>query len=410
MKHYFRMGVAALLILALLLVTPLLGCGDEDEEGERRTITIGMLTDLTGPAGPALVPLLWAFQDQIKYINEEYPIPGVQLEVITYDTKMDAARGIPGYEWLKEQGSEVIVTIFDYDAATLKPFAERDKIPLVSLIVSEPLLEPPGWVFCINSAMPLQLVTVLKWIGEQGDSSEEVLKIGCIAPFAGAGIEAEEKLREYCQDHPERFDYVEGFLVPFATMSWPGETEKLEDCDWIAFAGATGMNIASFVEQYRDKGYEAKFFGQEAVASFWGYVTDKVGFEALDGSVFWVGAAWWSDPYPVVDFIKGLLHDYHQGEADKIMRESIGYIGGGVQMYFFLQLLQQAIEEVGAENFDGQAFYDTAVNFETTMEGLEEWDFSATKRYCQNHGRIHEVNAATEDLEIVGDWVLLLTD
>ena len=410
MKHKCKMAVAALLVLALLLSTPLLGCGDEDEKEDRITITIGMLTDLTGPAGPALVPLLWALQDQIKYINEEDPIPGAQLEVITYDTKMDAARGIPGYEWLKERGSEVIVTIFDYDAAALMPFAEKDKIPLVSLIVSEPLLEP-GWVFCVNSAMPLQMAALLEWIGEQSEPSEEVLKIGCIAPFAGAGIEAEEKLREYCQDHSDEFDYVEGFLVPFTTMSWPGEVEKLKDCDWIAFAGSTGMNVASFVEQFRGKGYTtAKFFGQEGVASFWGYVTDKVGFEALDGSVFWVGAAWWSDPYPVVDFLKGLLHEYHQGEADKIMRESIGYIGGGVQTYFFLQILQQAIESVGAENFDGQAFYDTAVKFKITMEGFEEWGFSATKRYCQDHGRIHEVNAETEDLEIVGDWVPLLTD
>lgn len=409
MKHYFRMGVAALLITALLLTTPLLGCGGDEEEG-KTVITIGMLTDLTGPAGPALVPLLWALQDQIKYINAEDPIPGAELKLVTYDTKMDAARTIPGYEWLKERGSEVIVNIFDYDADALKPFAEKDKLPLASLIVTDPIIEPPGWVFCINSAMSLQMVTVLEWIGDQWDDGQRLPKIGYIAPNVGAGIESEEVLREYCQDHSDKFDWVESFLVPYTTMSWSGETEKLKDCDWIAFAGATGMNIASFVEQYRAKGYQSKFFGQEGVASFWGYVTDKVGFEALDGSVFWVGAAWWSDPYPVVDLLKQLLNEYHPAEADKIMRESIGYIGGGVQMYFFLQLLQQAIEEVGAEDFDGQAFYDTAVNFKLTMEGFEEWGFSATKRYCQDHGRIHKVNAEAEDLEIVGEWVPLLTD
>lgn len=410
MKHYFRMGVAALLVVALLLATPLLGCGDEDEEGEGRTVTIGMLTDLTGPAGPALVPLTWALQDQIKYINAEDPIPGAELKLVTYDTKMDAARTIPGYEWLKERGAEVIMAIFDYDADALKPFAEKDKIPLASLIVTDPIIEPPGWVFCINSKMSSQMVTVLKWIGDQWDYGQGLPKIGYIAPNVGAGIEAEEVLREYCHNHSDKFDWVESFLVPYTTMSWSGEVEKLKDCDWIAFAGATGMNIASFVQQYRAKGYQAKFFGQEGLPAFWGYVTDKVGFEALDGSVFWVGAGWWSDPYPVVDFLKGLLHEYHPGEADKIMRESIGYIGGGVQTYFFLQILRQAIEEVGAENFDGQAFYDTAVKFKLTMEGFEEWGFSATKRYCQDHGRIHEVNAATEDLEIVGDWVPLLTE
>lgn len=239
MKHQLKIAMAAVLIVALLVGTPLLGCGGGGEEG-KRVITIGTITDLTGPASPALIPLYTALQDLVRHINEDDPIPGVKLKVAAWDDKMDASRDIPGYEWLKERGAEVIINPIDYVAAVLKPFAERDKVSVFSLSASQPLIEPPGWVFCANSLMYQNVLTVAQWISDNWDYTNEGLpKIGCIGLSASASMESEKELKEYCQNNPDKFEYVGGFLVSFATTTFGGQVEKLKDCDWIAFPGLT---------------------------------------------------------------------------------------------------------------------------------------------------------------------------
>jgi len=409
MRQQLKMGTVAVLIAVLLVATPLLGCGGGGGGGEK-VITIGTITDLTGPASPALIPLYMASQDLVRHINEDDPIPGVKLRVIAWDDKMDASRVIPGYEWLKERGAKVIIHPIDYVGSILKPFAERDKVPLFSLSASQPLIEPPGWVFCANSLMYQNVLTVAKWISDEWDYDNGIPKIGCIGLNASASMEAEKKLKEYCQNNPDKFEYVGGFLVPFATTTFGGQVEKLKDCDWIAFPGTDGIGMASFIGQYRARGYTAKFFSQETLPSFWGLMVDSVGYETLDGWLCGIPAGWWSNPSPVVDMLKDLLHKYHPGEADNIMHQSFGYVGGGVQQYFMLQILRQAIEEVGAENFDGQAFYNAAVKFKLTMEGYPEWGYSETKRVCLDQMRIYRLSAQAEDLVPVSDLVPILQE
>ena len=66
-------------------------------------ITIGNLTDVTGPASNALTVITMSLEDTAEYYNKQYLIPGVTFEVITYDGQYDPSRDIPGYEWLMER-------------------------------------------------------------------------------------------------------------------------------------------------------------------------------------------------------------------------------------------------------------------------------------------------------------------
>ncbi|NQT74268.1 MAG: hypothetical protein HQ553_16105, partial [Chloroflexi bacterium] len=54
-------------------------------------ITIGNLSDLTGVSSNAMVYINMALDDLIKYYNENNLIPGVRLNVITYDGQMNPA-------------------------------------------------------------------------------------------------------------------------------------------------------------------------------------------------------------------------------------------------------------------------------------------------------------------------------
>ena len=91
-----KLGV--ILLAILLVIVPLaVGCGGDDDEetvkttsengeiSDTVTITIGNLTDKTGPIANALAVIDMALEDMARYFNEQNLIPGVALEVIHYD-------------------------------------------------------------------------------------------------------------------------------------------------------------------------------------------------------------------------------------------------------------------------------------------------------------------------------------
>jgi hypothetical protein len=77
-------------------------------------------------------------------------------------------------------------------------------------------------------------------------------------------------------------------------------------------------------------------------------------------------------------------------------------------MIAIFEVLQQAIQKVGAENFDGQAFLDAAIDYKTTSalwQGYPQWGFSQTKRYLVDHNLIYEFSAEAQDLVRISDWL-----
>lgn len=375
-------------------------------------ITIGELTDLNGPSSSALITLHYALDDMVRYFNEEGLIPEVEISIASYNTMSDPARDVPGYEWVKERGAEVIITPLASTAELLKPFAERDKMPVLSLSGSAPQIDPPGWVFCINSPISYQVKTLLKWISEAGWDWETMgpAKIGSVGwNFFLYDMEIEGAVREYCQHHPDKFEYVGGYLAPVGTVVWAGGAEQLKDCDYV-FMPSNGMTAGTFAKDYRDREYTARFIGTEALSAYRGSLMNTVVWETLDGMVTAQSTRWWNEHYPIVDLAEQLLYQYHPWEAEDVIDAGVGYVGGIQQFYFALDLLRQAIEEVGLENFDGQAFYDTAIGFQETYEGLPERGFTPTKRYATDHVAMYEWRTAAEDLVRISDWLPVLLE
>lgn len=402
MKNHWKRGIACFLVLALIAVL-CMGCGD-DKEKEGVTIVIGELIDLTGPASPAEIPLHHAIEDLARYYNEEGLIPGARLEVVTYDNQFNPARDIPGYEWCRDQGAKVIIGIHELTAETLKPFAERDKVPIGTVSYTDFAAEPPGWVFIFGSHISYQINTVLKWISEKHwDYSERLPRIGFYGWREPMNLNMERGMREYCQAHPDKFDWVGGFMSPVGTMSCDNEIEKLKDCDYINpyfFAGAF------FMRDFRAKGYTATFISDSGNVGYYEFYTDLCGWEALDGKLTCNIVPWWNEPSPTVDLAKQVSGRYHLGEG----RMGASYEGGFQIMYPFFETLRKAVEAAGAENFDGQAFYDEAVELKMKWEGLHEWSFTDTKRYLIDHVAIHEWSAEAEDLVRVSDWIPLVIE
>jgi hypothetical protein len=406
MNHRWKVAIGCFLALALLSML-CLGCGEKVEK--ENVIVIGHITDLTGPASTALIPLKYSLDDLVRYYNENNLIPGVKLRVVTYDTRYDPSRNIPAYEWCVERGAKLITTPLAETAETLKYFADRDHIPIACLGSTESLIEAGGWVFCQEPPVGYSIKGLLKWLSEEYwdyEAQGRKPKVGCVGWQESSHIDTSEALESYCVAHPDKFEYVGSYVVPMGVMTWAGEIEALKDCDFL-HPPSTGMGTATFIRDFRLRGYEATFIGSSALCAFYGLLIDACGWEALDGTLTADSRGFIEDD-SVTELTRELLYMYHPDNAADIEYQGVGYAGGFAQHYFFLDILRTAVENVGAENFDTQAYYDTAISFATTYEGCPEYSFvgygMVNKRYARHYEKIYEWRAELGDMVSITDW------
>jgi len=391
-------------VLLVLLSTLGSACGKTDQ-GDTRIITIGVLTDIAGPAGSCCIPLTYGVMDLVKYINETDPIPGVEIELATYDTMYNPARDMAGYEWVKERGAELIIAVLPTTSEALKPFAEKDRIPMFAMSTTPAVLDPPGWVFTFEDNAHKYTKALLKWIADQWPNYPTRPKIGSAGWNEPFHIEVTEAVKEYCLDYPAEFEYLGGYLAPMGTVTWPAEVERLKDCDYVAVP-STGLGTATFIEEYRNREYTARFIGTDGLAAFRSLLMDKCGWQKLDGTWNTLEALWWTEPYPIVELGKQLLYKNHPKEAEDIIYAGSGYITGGIQeAYVIFEILRETVLQVGADNFDGQAYYDTAIEFQTTWEGYPQMGYSQEKRNFLDYTRVYEWKAEADDLVSVTGWL-----
>jgi hypothetical protein len=400
---------AVVALLALVLAAMLLpGCGGG---GGKVTVTIGEIIDLTGPGSPALRNLHLALLDVVKYFNDEELIPGVKINLVTYDDRADPSRAIPGYDWCKARGAKAVVTVYTHVTETLKTFAERDKVPFFAHAVTMSMLDDPGWLFSPSFPAGPDVMTLLKWISGNWDyDTKGIPKLGRAAWTGEPTTQEEDRvIREYVQAHPDKFELVASISVPQGSLIWSSsEVARLKDCDYIETMQPGG---SYFIKKFEDSGYHATYIGGAGVASFVRFVTDMVGWDAADGYLSTAPAGWWTQPSPVISQAKELLQRYRAGQAADIMASGNTYQGGMQASYVILEILRDAIAEVGAENIDGQAIYNAAAKYKTEgtiWEGRPQWSFSETQRYLVHAVEIYEWSAAERDLVRVADWQTLI--
>ena len=62
------------------------------------------------------------------------------------------------------------------------------------------------------------------------------------------------------------------------------------------------------------------------------------------------------------------------------------------------EMIADAVEAVGAENFDSQALYDAAKSYSLVIDGIERSGFAETRRYALSNYMIYKASAADEDM------------
>ncbi len=410
-----KLAILSVFLLSLVLMLSSIGCANDSEEEtfsalvqsagtvtaeplttpEPVVITIGNLTDKTGPSANPLSLIDMALEDTVRYYNEDNLMPGVEFKVIHYDTQLDSSNDIPGYKWLKGHGADIMFTAIPSAAITLKPLLEKDKMVLFSVVPDREAVEPPGYVFSAGTTLcEFHSYTLLEWIAKNDADfpTNRPAKIG------GAGFPTsymESTLRgakEYAKAHPDQYEW-EGEFVSSFKFTWQTEAAALKNCDYIIPPSL--MN--QFVDECHNSGYEGKFVGTAINLAFFNFIDKDDIWDDIDGMRIIMPNWWWNEDSEVVDLSKDLLERYHPGRSAEIMRTSNGYLTVNT-VYIILELVRQTIEKVEPQNFSSQALHDAASNFSLNIDGKETDTFSEEKRLSRNWFAIFEFDADERDL------------
>ncbi len=380
----------------------------EDTPTEDVVITIGNLSDLTGPASSAMDKINNALTDMVEYYNEENLIPGVELKIETYDSQWDPSRDIPGYEWLKNRGSDVIWTSVVPSVVSLRSKVDKDEFPLFAVSATIDVLMPPGYAFSVGTIPQHDAYTLLKWIAENDWDYETngPAKIGGASWNEGYTNVVFDAMKDYAEAHPEQFEFVGGLLTDF-TFVWGPQIEELKDCDYVWTPGP--MHI--FVKDYRAAGYDAKFLGSDPISAFMGMIDREELWEEIDGMLFIRGSRWWTEEKgKIIDLTRKLLFENHSGEAEDIMRSGVGYLATS-QMYQLCNIIRNTAEKVGPENVNSQTIYDATVTYTESIDGLDRYSFDDTKRCSTNYYVVYEVRSEGENLfRADPDWLPMVLE
>jgi len=291
MRRGLKKACIALFLILILGSTAGLGCAGGEEE--KTTIIIGNLTDLTGVAAPALEPMTWALEDVVKDINEREPIPGVRLEVVNYDTAFNPARFLTGYDYLKGKGAEVIISVFNDASEALKARAAEDKIALLGMATSVPMVDPAGWVFAFSAPTRWAIKSMLQWVSDDWDYAGKGRKptLATVGWNDSWGQDNALGTEQFCQDNPDLFEYVGTFLSPVGFQGpWTGDIAKTKNVDYINVAANGSLMPATFWKEYRDAGGTGTNIDTEAQSAYVGFITDSAGTTWTASSTFSAGA------------------------------------------------------------------------------------------------------------------------
>ncbi len=369
-----------------------------EEPPDDVVITIGNMTDMTGHAAGVFELINTGLTDLVQYFNDENIIPGVKLEILTYDTGYDPAKDKPGYEWLKERGADLIFTQAPHTPITLKPRADKDQMVIFCTTTSPELLEPPGYVFTLNTEMDNYSATLLKWIAEnewdyQSKGPAEVAAVSYVGPAyenLHAGAEA------YCKEHPEQFTWKGSYMQEFGSFDWSNQIDQVKEVDYLL--GGT-IGVINYAPQLRNQQIDARLLlGNWTTASL-GIIVDSAGADYMDGQLFIYPNRWWNEDYQIPNLARELVKRYHgENELEGIMRRGNSYLGAIEQGYGMLSVIKKAVEDYGAENFSSQTLYDAATSFSIAYGGCEEWHYTDTKRTAWEALGIYEFSGEEETL------------
>ena len=402
MKGKLCRGLALVFLGAVLVaVSGLVGCAGGEGEKE---IVIGILTDFTGSASFAIKPSVEGMTDYFKMAEESDLLAGAKVSFVQYDTKLDYARVMPGYESLKAKGAVMMHVLNPADKDIVTSKATEDQIPIVASQETTGH-ERREWIFNTYAPINTEVEAILQYMMDNWDyETKGPMKIGHLGWTLETTDYHQEGIDNAMAEYPGKFEFVGLQRATMGQSTWAGEISNLKDSDYILMS-VVGSMMATFVREARDRGYEGGFLsGINAFPGYWDNARAVVPAENLYECYYAGQWPWWNEDVPFIESLKEALQKYRPGDAEARMRSS-GPITGWCWGWFMADAVKRAVEKYGVENVDGAAIKEALETTSLDVAGfgnvwnLEKGQFFVWKK------RVFKWNTIALDWEAASDWI-----
>lgn len=383
----------AAISLATILLLPLVLSGCKDVESSK-TVTVGYTSWWSMAESSQFDIVAQAFQDIIDYYNENDLIPGVHLNLLIYRGFTYPNNSAFYYDWLKDEGADIIFTPSYDQAQLMKPLVNEDMIPLFTLQafnISD--LNTPGYTFYINNPPELEAYTLLKWLADNDNQfpSTTPAKIGGIY-CEGTYMEAFFKgMEEYASAHGNEYNWI-GTFHSNSTNDWDYHIEALESCDYII---PPKGRMTDFIETYRDSGYNGKFVGLNRHQYS---ISDTNDLISCDDMLIIRPTRWWNETSEEVNLAEYLLHKNQlEVDANLPMWYYNPYLDI-VEIEVMIEVISDAASRMGEGGSNSESIYEAAQSFVLTIDGIDRYSFGENKRAGANYYGIYQISAEEQNL------------
>ncbi|MFX1534197.1 MAG: ABC transporter substrate-binding protein [Promethearchaeota archaeon] len=208
-------------------------------KGEEKIIKIGLITELSGFHASTGLALLPAFELIEQYINERLGVmvggERYNISLIVRDSRSDVTAAMSyATELIEEEGCLMLTGTSSSDQGiALRAYAEKNKIPYLTTMVSSPAVnEPPtDWTYRIQPDAVSVGAAEAMWALEQNPNAKIAIMYADNS-FSGAiAFGAKYYIENYA--NPEQLIYFQGFPVQQADFTAASAYVKTLGVDFV---------------------------------------------------------------------------------------------------------------------------------------------------------------------------------
>jgi ABC-type branched-subunit amino acid transport system substrate-binding protein len=365
--------------------------GDCTTNNEGETIVFYQQAGLTGPLATILGPtFINGTNDAVASINEAGGICGAQIEINLTDTQYAAEQELAAYQVNRaaDPPPMFVLTYGSPATAALKEFTNEDHIVnIASGLNAEAFYVPrDGWTIGTAPIYSDQFAGFVQWASDnwadikpEGAGDDIVVGvIGWAGPF-GAGATTTEALAYAEELGVEVLPLEIQEVSPTADVTGQLQNLMLQGAN-VVYIQSLGFGPTQVIGTLRALGvWDSIIVGSVN----WGMNTDVITYLGENGALAngYYGVfpgLWWNDTD--APGVQAALADFEAGgypETDK----AVGYLLSYGSMFAIVDVIELAINNVGFENLDGDAFFDAFKELGlVSASGLFEFDVRGENR------------------------------
>ena len=352
---------------------------------------------------------MWGMEDYLAEMAETNPIPGVEVEIIVYDTRLDYGRVSIGYEWLKSQGADVVLGYSPNTSGLIQASAAEDKLPIYNL-VAYPTSVDSDWIYAYAYTNELEARAMMDYVINTWWPAQGISRPVKVATVGNTGWDTTTQARKgfaaVLAENPGKAEYIEvGGDV--AQSAWASEVTTVQNFGADAIiVTSTGTSSPTFLKEAALRGYDGLIVASgNSVLGFWSLVISLVPKASLDGLLIPHLYPLWTDGTPYTNHLSEMLQKYRAADAANL-KQGTTWMSGWMTSEVLAEVVRLAAETAGADKVDGAAINEAFQEVTIQLEGMPPLTLanSGTHHILMPEFRLIEYDAAADEWNAITDW------